>query len=756
MSRDQNKNDEPTPTYTEEPQLPDFLTQHLRSLFNVETLFPPQAEALKTGVLEGESLVLSSPTASGKTLVAECAILNRIRNTGGKALYIVPLRALAGEKYNEFKRIFTSKLGLKVAVSTGDMDSADHWLEGYDIVVATVEKLDSLVRHGATWLRRVQILVLDEVHLINDPKRGPTLEVVTARLREINPSIQIVALSATISNADEIAKWLNAKLVTSDFRPVPLREGVALPSAGNITFSDGGSCTICDASIPQNRADGLSPIVTDVINNGGQLLIFTSTRRAAVTEAKRLLATVKPLLKEEDTRKLRSLSTLVTRTGEFTRISEDLSKIVEGGVAYHHAGLNPTHRRLIEENFRANVIKVICATATLAAGLNFPARVVVVRDYKRFSTLGNQWIPVLEYKQMAGRAGRPRFDKMGIALLMAKSEPERSNLLSTYCKGSPEKVYSKFGSESVLRTHILSTIATTPGVSASEGTTVSDIKSFISKTFYATQQENLDVVYQRLLSVLSQLESSGMITQITRGGDGENECYQATAFGKRVSQLCIDPLSAVTIRDGLLRAAKKDLHKYDTPLLHLISSTLDMPCLYLERRDYSQLQRFVDESRNEFLVDIPSGPVEYEEFLSTCKTAAALKYWVEEASEDTIIEAFDIGPGDLMRIADNCDWLLYAAYELSKALMNTGHEIPLHIPMKLWLLRQKVASGVREELLELAALKGVGRLRARMLYQAGFTSLQKLHDDGTLESLRTVPTIGERTATKLIEQVQPA
>jgi helicase len=169
------------------------------------SLFPPQVEAVRAGVLGGKSLVLAVPTASGKTLVAELCMVKSVLG-GGKAVYLVPLRALASEKFEEFRR--WECLGLRVGLSTGDFDSSGSELGGYDILVCTNEKADSLLRHHAEWISRVSVIVADEVHLINSVDRGPTLEVVLARLRQVNPDAQVVALSATISNADRLADWL--------------------------------------------------------------------------------------------------------------------------------------------------------------------------------------------------------------------------------------------------------------------------------------------------------------------------------------------------------------------------------------------------------------------------------------------------------------------------------------------------------------------------------------------------------------------
>jgi helicase len=212
----------------------DILKEH-----EIEEFYPPQAEALPFA-LKGENIVLAIPTASGKSLVAYLSIVNKLVHEGGKALYIVPLKALAREKYEELQLF--EKLGLKVGISTGDLDDSDPRLTKFDIIVCTSEKADSLLRHKVSWMDKIKVLVIDEIHLIHDPTRGPTLEVIISHFKALNPKTQIIALSATIKNATELSIWLNAKLIQSDWRPVQLREGVYHNS--EIKFDDGKIVTI--------------------------------------------------------------------------------------------------------------------------------------------------------------------------------------------------------------------------------------------------------------------------------------------------------------------------------------------------------------------------------------------------------------------------------------------------------------------------------------------------------------------------------
>lgn len=195
---------------------------------------PAQQKAIEAGLLEGKNLLVCTPTASGKTLVAEIAAMKGIIEGKGKAIYIVPLIALANEKHKEFKRKYEEIA--KIALSIGDKDSSDPHLIDYDWIICTAEKLDSLIRHHATWLSFINTIIIDEVHLLNDVSRGPTLEILITVLKKLVPKAQMICLSATIGNQLELATWLDAQLVEDDWRPVPLKKGTYFQ--GNIEYQE--------------------------------------------------------------------------------------------------------------------------------------------------------------------------------------------------------------------------------------------------------------------------------------------------------------------------------------------------------------------------------------------------------------------------------------------------------------------------------------------------------------------------------------
>ncbi|MEM1689467.1 MAG: ATP-dependent DNA helicase [Candidatus Hadarchaeales archaeon] len=692
----------------------------------IRKLFPPQKEAIEAGVLDGKSLVLSVPTAAGKTLVAELCMLKSILKEKGKCLYVVPLRALASEKYEEFKQRY-EQLGIRVGISTGDFDTADPKLAMYDILVATSEKVDSLLRHRAKWLADiVTVVVLDEIHLLNDPERGPTLEILATRLRQVNPRLQILALSATIRNSDEIAEWIGAELVLSDWRPVPLKKGVYLD--GEIIFEDGERRKI------KVQGSDLETLSHDVLQEKGQLLIFVNTRKSSQTVAEILSPISRLYLSQEEKQKLREIAKEIEGAlGETTKTCRLLASCVRDGSAFHHAGLHHLQRRAVERGFKSNLIKIICATPTLAAGVNLPARRVIVRDYRRYvEPYGLVPIPVMEFHQFCGRAGRPQYDKFGEAILITHSEAEAEVLLEDFIKAPPERVTSKLATEPALRTHVLASIA------AGYATNWDSMRDFMRKTFFAFQfgVERVESVVERVLDFL---EKNELIT--VRG-----DVLTPTPFGELTSALYIDPLSAVIIRDGLKLVSTTP--PSDVALLHLISSTPDMPPLYLGEKDYEWLELEYSSHRSEFLVPVEEeDPILFEQFLASLKTALMLKAWVEEEREDDIHEKFGVGAGDIRRMAETAEWLLYSSHQIAKLFKVKPALNPLRK------LTERIRYGVKEELLELVQLEGIGRVRARSLFSGGFKTLKDIAKASEAE-LASLPYIGKEIARSIKRQVE--
>ena len=683
--------------------------------------YPPQAEALPAA-LNGENLVLSIPTASGKSLVAYLAIIQRLRQEGGKALYVVPLRALAREKYDDLKEF--KNLGLKIALATGDLDESDPHLSRYDIIVCTSEKADSLLRHGITWRPKIKVLVIDEIHLIHDPSRGPTLEVIISRFKALNPKTQIIALSATIKNAVELADWLDAKLIQSDWRPVILKEGVYYNN--EIKFNDGSI-----AKINNSKEKALDWLVENSLSDGGQTLVFVNNRRSTVSLAKRLSLFVEKTLSEPEKKQLKKLvRTVRHEKREVTSVGEMLASCIENGVAFHHAGLDSTQRRAVETGFRDHFIKCIVATPTLAAGVNIPARRVLIRDLWRYDTnFGMMPIPILEYKQQAGRAGRPQYDSEGEAITFAKTQDQQEKIFYDYILGETEAISSKLGSQPALRMHLLAAIAT-QFVEDDES-----ISKFVESTFFAYQSDTcrLDAEIENAIEFLL---NNGFIENI------DNK-YMATLFGTRTSSLYIDPLSAVQLRTSLEKSSCREVSPF--AFLHAICSTPDIRSLYLRRAD-SWVEEKAEKISHTLLLEPPVPPdSEYEWFLSDLKTASLLEDWIDEIPEDKMVSKYQIGPGDIHTLVDNAHWILHAAREFART-----YNFACVSDLGDLLLR--VQNGCKKELLNLISLKGIGRVRARALYNEGFKTINDLRTI-PVERIAKIRTIGKTIALSIKHQL---
>lgn len=612
----------------------------------IETLYPPQEAAVEAGVCEGARLVVAIPTASGKTFVAELAMLS----ADGPALYIVPLRALAREKYETFAEL----PDVSVGISTGDFDSAAEDLAGNDVIVATSEKVDSALRNGADWVRDLGCIVVDEVHLLGAEGRGPTLEVTLANLDRRAPDAQIVALSATVDNPEEIADWLGAELIDSNWRPIDLRTGVT--DGDRVRFDDGSMPAIESlARGADEAADSTETtvgLVTDVVATGGQCLAFVSSRAEAEQLADRLAL--------EGLGRAPTVADDVERL-DATGTGQRLADCVCEGVAFHHAGLTSDHRAAVETAFRERELAVICATPTLAAGVNVPARRVVVRDQQRYTGSGSEWLPVLEVHQMCGRAGRPHLDPYGEAVLVA-GEHHPDELWERYVEADPEAVDSKLADPAALRTHVLSIVA------AGFADTRDGVLDVLDGTFYAHQTPESDLG-SIVDEVIEDLRAVGMFQIEQTAGDVQS--LAATELGATVSRQYVTPDTGAQIVDGI-RTATELAAITELTALEIICDTRDMQDTYLGNRERADMYQFAKRHADEFTTGMADAE-DFEGWLESVKTARILKEWVDGVDAADIVEQFRVGPGDLESRIERAEWLLGAADAIAET---EGVDVP--------------------------------------------------------------------------------
>ena len=613
--------------------LPASVREHLAER-GIDELYPPQAAAVEAGVCEGARLVVAVPTASGKTLVAQLALLT----ADGPGLYIVPLRALAREKYEELAAL----PGLSVGISTGDLADPERELADHDVVVATSEKVDSAIRNGAAWVEDLACVVVDEAHLLGSEGRGPTLEVTIATLRRRTPDVQIVGLSATVANPDAVADWLDAALVASDWRPVDLRVGVH--ADGEVAFDDGTSRSVPG---PDDATEATAALVSATADDGGGALAFVRSRREAEALADRLRAEGVP---GDADAAAEALDAGATATGE------RLADCLRDGVAFHHAGLRSDHRRLVEAAFRERRVGAVCATPTLAAGVNVPARRVVVRDQRRFDGEATDWLPVLEVHQMCGRAGRPGLDPYGEAVLVAGDEDAEA-VRERYVGADPEPVESQLADRAALRTHVLSTLAA--GFASSRA----DLLNLFDATFYA-HGASVDALGETLDGALADLTEMGMVDR--------SAGLAATPVGAQVSRQYISPEGGARVVEGVRAMAAMDAPTRLTAL-ELVCHTPDLRTGWLRSDERATVYRFARDHADEFVREM--GAVEeFESWLTAVRTARALAALADGTPEERVVESYGVGPGDLESRVERARWLLGAAESLATGL---GLDLPV-------------------------------------------------------------------------------
>lgn len=653
----------------------------------ITELYPPQKEAMPHA-LSGRNLVVSVPTAAGKSIIAYAAI-HKAYSDGKKSLYIVPLRALAREKYEEIKVIVPDA---SVALSIGDYTKRDEDFGDCDVLVATSEKADALIRHGNSFFDDIGLIVADEVHLLTDPRRGPTLEVVLTRLRSRSDA-QVIALSATIANPEEIAGWLDAELVTSDWRPVILREGIAYE----------GMIKMLDGEIRSCGMD-LHGLIETLLSEGGQCLVFTDTRKKAEK-----LAT-------EMANRLELIGPEISFPDEAGEMSERLSFCLSRCTGFHHAGLSNEQRQRVESLFKSGHIVCLAATPTLAAGINLPARHVVIASTRRYDPPhGLRSIPVLEIKQMMGRAGRPRYDPYGEAIIVARSKYDAESALENYILGEPEPITSKIADPRSLRIHVLSAIV------LSECANYEEIENFLSSTFFGYQAD-LWRIESAIHETLDFLRSKGFIV-------GEDR-LSATVLGRITTNLYLDPLSAAILHETLEKGAESTMDH-----LLAVSATPDVSKLYPRKGD-----KRLAEARG-FRLDWLEKIIGMEEVNSSLRTAMVLHSWISETPESEIFKEFDIGPGDLQNVTETAQWVVSAYAEIASVL-----RMPQSTSLRKLSIR--VGHGVREELLPLVSIPKIGRKRARSLFNAGYPMPASIKR-ASMKELRQIPDIGETLARHL-------
>lgn len=703
--------------------------QELLRLLNYDSLYPPQELALSKGVMNGNNILVTTPTSSGKTLIGLMGMIN-ILSKGKKVVYLTPLKALATEKFNEFKVInnlscFKNRK-INIAISTGDYDSFGPELIDKEIIILTNEKMDSILRHDTNWIFDVGLFIIDEIHLLTERERGPTLEIILTKIKLMPQKPQIIGISATVSNSDEVADWLRCEQIQSKWRPTELIEGVY--NYGKVTMSNGTAFEIDNIGVVDNSTSGIISLAMDSItNNGGQSLVFAETRKRAVSLAKKTSETVSKFLDKSSKLSAHKIGVEILKQGDDTELNRTLSSTVTKGVGFHHAGLGIKSRQIVENAFKNGIIKILFATPTLAAGVNLPARRVVITSIFRYDYEygGNIPLSILQYKQLCGRAGRPAYDKYGEAIIIADSRTNPEDLYNHFVLGEPEPIVSQLMNERALRVHVLGVIASRPKILKSE------LLYFFEETFFSKYHGNESISCE-IDSLLQYLSDEGLIIM-------RNELLMATKFGKRISLLYIDPKTGIHFKKNLDYYNSNKINN-GTNFLHWICDSYDFyPKLTLRQNEIEYFERMFEKHK---LSSYGLSNYDY-----SLKNLIILLEWIDESSEANLNEKIGVEPGDLYRMVETTYWLSYCLYEIAK-LIGRKDLLP-----EINILRLRIKHGIKSELIPLIQLEGIGRIRARSLYKAGITNVTQI-DKISESKLGSIPKIGVKLARKLKNQIK--
>lgn len=461
-------------------------------------------------------------------------------------------------------------------------------------------------------------------------------------------------------------------------------------------------------------SDPALALALDTLARHKQALVFVNTKRGAESQAEKIAGRLKPggpHLEELSREVLGALS-------RPTKQCQRLAACVKKGVAFHHAGVAARQRDLIEDAFRQGRIGIICATPTLAQGVDLPAFRTILRDLKRYGARGLAPIPVLEYEQQAGRAGRPGKEEYGEAIAVAQSEGERDAIYERYICGVPEEIQSKLAVEPVLRTYILSLIASEFVASRPQ------LLAFFDRTFYAQQFRDLAGLHRIMTKMLRLLAEWEFIVadddgQFKSAGELGREKLAATTVGRRVSELYLDPFDAQYLIECLRRGSAASQARSDFSYLVLICRTLEMrPYLHVKMAEFEDIAAAGARYQDVIFEPEPGEfSEEYERYLDGLKTALCLRDWIEEHDEDYLLATYGIRPGELNAKLEVADWLVFSSQELCRLLHLNAHR------NELAKLRLRLKHGAKEELLPLLQLRNIGRVRSRALFARGVRTI---------------------------------
>lgn len=687
-----------------------------------EFLLPVQEAAVQRySLFEGRSLVISSPTSSGKTFVGEMAAMRAIF-AGKRVLYLTPLRALAEEKYHTFRTRY-SAYGVKVVVATRDRREFDHDIEqgDFQLAVLVYEKLSQLLVRHPQLLRTVALVVVDELQMLGDPERGPSLELSLAKLLGSVPRPQLLGLSAVLREAEQVAEWLQADLLFQDERPVELYQGVLLGDRFRYkTYNTGEESEERLAAVDsENPREILFANAKHLVEKGEQVLIFLKGKRDTVQCA---LALAEMLALPPAQEALAALEPL-----EETALKAQLRTAFARGVAFHHADLTPEERALVEAAYRRGELRVIACTTTLAFGVNLPASTVFLEGVKwdtdeRTGTALEVPLSWAEYENISGRAGRLGFhEPFGRSILIATNQFQADLLWRSYVMGDQEQFTPAPGQEG-LADRVLNLVASKACLSKDE------LQAFLGLTYLGFQQRG------KTAALMAEVEKAlGALLRAQLLNMDEDGRLEASTLGEVAAHKGIRAATAVKLARFFEAARGREAPELE--LLYLLSLSEDGKKMYMPLSNAEHRGRMYESMVSERVHESGGEPGEElgrllnAKMLPTAPEARAAKLalllsgWINGDEIPGLESRYQCYAGTIMALTDDVSWLADAAAAIAEVMGWTPAK-------RLSELAERVRFGVDTAGLALARVRlpGLGREEIKALVAAGLDSPAALRD----------------------------
>ena len=701
--------------------LPDTLLQ-IWEQQQGEFLLPVQEAAVQRySLFEGRSLLISSPTSSGKTFVGEMAAM-RATFEGKRVFYLTPLRALAEEKYQTFRARY-SAYGVKVVVATRDRREFDRDIEQGDfhLAVLVYEKLSQLLVRHPHLLRSVALVVVDELQMLGDPERGPGLELSLAKLLGSVPRPQLLGLSAVLREAQEVAEWLEADLLLQDERPVELYQGVLLGDrfrykAYNASEEGEERLVAVESEDPREI---LFANVKHLVEKGEQVLVFLKGKRDTVQCA---LALAEALALPPAQDALAALEPL-----EETALKAQLRTAFAGGVAFHHADLTSEERAVVETHYRSGGLRVIACTTTLAFGMNLPASTVFLEAVKwdtdkRTGAALEVPLSWAEYENISGRAGRLGFhEPFGRSILIATNQFQADLLWRGYVMGEQEQFTPAPGQEG-FADRVLNLVASKVCLSKDE------LQAFLGLTYLGFRQRG------KTAALMAEVERAlGALVRTQLVSLGEDGRLEASTLGEVSARKGIRAATAVKLARFFEAARGREVPELE--LFYLLSLTEDGKQMTVPLSPAEHRGRVYESKASEWAHEHGDEPGEElgrllnSKMLPTAQEARAAKLallllgWIAGDELSGLETRYQCYAGTIMTLTDEVSWLADAAAEVAEVMGWTPAK-------RLAELAERIRLGVDTASLALARarLPGLGREALKALVAAGFDSPAALRD----------------------------